>query len=136
MANRLQGVLTFYTGLSDHHDMACFASKVHVPKKIPRTIIYRTYKNFNETKYLNDLQSSPFHVTEIFESVDDIYWFQETLLKCVVDENAPLKRRIARNSQLSYMNGNLRREINYKNINICDTEVFQIGNGTGNTRLM
>ena len=37
VANRLQGVLTFDTGLSDHHDMVCFASKVHVPKK---TIIY------------------------------------------------------------------------------------------------
>ena len=45
---------------------------VNVPKKFPRTIIYRT-------KYLNDLQSVPFHLAESFECRREIPVSGDTL---------------------------------------------------------
>ena len=113
---RLQGVTTIDTGLSDFHHMICCATKLHIPKRVPKTMFYRSYKHFNETKYQQDLMYAPFHVAEIFDNIDDVYWFQENLLKSIINENVPLKKRIVRNSQLPYMNSRLRREINYKNM--------------------
>ena len=39
------------------------------------------------------LSMTPFHVCEIFEDPDDVMWCYQTLLKNVVDENAPLRKK-------------------------------------------
>ncbi len=112
---RVQGVECFDTGLSDFHHMVLFSTKVHVPARQPRKIIYRTYKKFDAEKYNHDLSCAPFHVGGIFDSIDDSYWYYETLLKGIIDEHAPLKCKTVRHNQVPYMNGQLRRAINYKN---------------------
>ena len=113
---RLQGTFVFDTSLSDFHHMVCFATKIHIPKKSPRIITYRSYKRFDEVKYLRDLHEAPFQVAEIFDSVDDVYWFQQCLMKQIMDENAPIKTKKVKHVQLPFMNGKLRKEINYKNM--------------------
>ncbi len=78
--------------------------------------MYRTYKKFDTEKYNYDLLCAPFHVGEIFDSIDDSYWYYETLVKGIVDEHAPMKCKTVRHNQVPYMNGQLRRAINYKNM--------------------
>ncbi len=36
----------------------------------------------------------PFHVAEIFDSVDGSYWFCNSLILDVIDRHAPTKQRI------------------------------------------
>ena len=55
--------------------MVLFATKLHVPLPKKRHIIYGSYKNFNEEHYLNDLSCMPLHVGQIFDDIDDTYWF-------------------------------------------------------------
>ena len=44
---RLQNVINCDVGLSDFHDMICYATKMHVSKRPKTTIKYRSYKKFN-----------------------------------------------------------------------------------------
>jgi len=112
---RLQGVTCFDTGLSDFHRMVLFATKCHNQVRQPQRITYRSYKHFEKNSYIDDINGAPFHVGEIFDSVDDSYWFYNQLMKQIIDDHAPLKTRIIRHSQIPYMNGELRKTINYKN---------------------
>ncbi len=57
--------MTFDTGLGDFHHMVVFATKVHVPNKKPKKVMYRSYKMFNSDKYEKDLSCAPFHVGEV-----------------------------------------------------------------------
>ncbi len=42
--------------------------------------MYRSYKGFNEENFKRDLESIPFHVAEMFATVDDTYWLHEKLI--------------------------------------------------------
>ena len=63
---------------------------------------------------LNALSVAPFHVSEIFDDVDDAYWMCSTLLQEIVNEHAPIKQKTIKGNHLPYMNGELRRAINVK----------------------
>ena len=87
----IQGVTCMDSELSDCHSMVFWATKLKVSVKRDRMVTYRSHKNFNELDYLYQLSTAPFHVAEIFESVDDSYWFFNKLLTDIVDEHAPVK---------------------------------------------
>ncbi len=67
------------TGLSDWHTLVLMVTKMHAPKVMHKNITYKSFKTFNEDKYLQDLQEAPFHIAEIFTDIDDYYGFFETL---------------------------------------------------------
>jgi hypothetical protein len=56
--------------------------------------MYRSYKKFNDVMFSEELGQAPYHVSEIFEDVNDSYWFCETLTKSIMDEHAPIKNRV------------------------------------------
>ena len=110
---RIQNVTVIDCELSDCHRMVLWATKLKAPVKTNRTIFYRTLKHFDEKKYQKDLSIAPFHVSEIFDSADDSYWFCNKLLTNVINEHAPLK---VTSSQVPYMNDALRKAINVRNM--------------------
>jgi len=75
--------------------MVCFATKIYAPIIKKRRIIYRSYKHCSEQTYIQDLSYIPFQVCEIFDHVDDTYWFSQSLIRQVIDNHAPLKRSLA-----------------------------------------
>ncbi len=77
-------------------------------------IRYRTYKNFKEADYLNELQNTPFPVSNIFDDLDDEFWFHNKLLETGMDSNAPHKKWTIPTIQLPYMNGQLRKLLTLK----------------------
>ena len=89
---------------------------MRVPDRRNKTVIYRSYKHFDESRYLNDLSQAPFHVAEIFDTVDDSYWFYIKMLSVVINEHAPIKSRKTGNKQLPYTNNELRKCINVKHM--------------------
>ena len=113
---RLQNVINFDIGLSDFHDIVCFATKIHVSKRTNRKIKYRSYKNFDPDQFEYELSLLPFNVSTIFQDVDDSYWVCEKLITDIIDEHAPVKTRFIRHNNVPYMNGELRRAINVRNM--------------------
>ena len=111
---RLTSVLNVSLGISDFHNFICLATKMCKPKEQISHIVYRSYKHFNEELYLKDLQSAPFHVSNVFTDVDDQYWFYCKMLNEIIDQHAPLKKRTVQAKQLPYMNDALRKAINVK----------------------
>ena len=56
----------------------------------------------------------PFHVTEVFDSDHDSHWF--SLILDVIDRHAPMKQWVIKNNKVPYMNTELRRAINVRNM--------------------
>ncbi len=94
---------------SDFHYMACFATKAFLPRSEKSKIFYRSYKHFNIESYRQDIRAIPFHVSEVFDSVDDPYWFCHELLTDVINCHALRKNRVVKRKQLPYMIDELRR---------------------------
>lgn len=111
---RLASHLNVSIGVSDHHNIICAATKMHLSLNQKRHIRYRSMKHFNAEKFVSDLSHVPFHICEIFDEPDDIMWSYNMMLTDVVDVHAPVKQKIIKKPQVPYMNGQLRKEINIK----------------------
>ena len=101
-------------GISDCHNLVGGITRMNAPKIIPRKIVYRSFKSFDDVEFNNDLSRTPFHVCEIFDDPSDQLWFHNKLLTEVIELHAPLKNKTVKIKQLPYMNSVLRKAINVK----------------------
>ena len=97
-------------GLSDHFPI--FISRKtngsYSLKSTHYTISYRSFKNFDENKFINDLQSTPWDVIKIFDDVNDIVETWSTLFCDIVDKHLPLrKHRVKRKQQPKWLTANI-----------------------------
>ena len=53
---------------------------------------------------------------EIFDDIDDSYWFWNTMMRDITKKHDPAKTRTLKGNRLPYMNGELRRDINVKHM--------------------
>ena len=58
----------------------------------------------------------PYHVTEIFDNIDDSYWLWNELTMQIVNTHAPVKSKTMKGQRVPYMNGELRKTINVRNM--------------------
>ena len=109
---------TFNTdlGSSDFHNCIGTASKMFTPHKTKRKVTYRKMKNFDEESFQSDINRIPFHICDIFEDIDDTYWAQNQLFLSVLNQHAPLKTKCVTKNQVPYMNSELRKTINQRNM--------------------
>ena len=117
VTNQPQKVLSHFNhfvGISDFHSLVCIAMRHHRPKPEKRTLTYRSYKNFSESAYVQDLSTTPFHIVSMFDDVDDQIWAHEMLLNDVINDHAPLKTKVVRGKHCPYMHNELRKAINVK----------------------
>ena len=70
-------------------------------------VTFRSYKNFCEADFVQDLQRAPMHIADIFDDVEDSYWAYETLLHEIVDEHAPQKQKYPKKDASPFMNSEL-----------------------------
>ena len=102
-------VLNYNCGLSDYHNLIAISTKIHVPKCKPRTIFYRSYKKFKEDEFKLDVSRIPFHVANVFNEIDDVYWAHSKMMMDVVNNHAPLKKKLIRRTSAPHMNCNLKK---------------------------
>lgn len=77
---------------------------MQVTKITHHTIKYRSFKKFEETKFIEDLQAIPWDVDNIFEDVDDALETWYSLLFEVIDKPIPLKHhRVKRKNQPTWL---------------------------------
>ena len=111
---RVSGTLNYDTGLSDFHNIICASTKLYTPKIESASFHYRSYKNFDNDKFMYDISIIPFHVGEIFDDINDSYWLTTKLYLDVVEEHAPLKKGKRHPNHAPYMNSELRKACNVK----------------------
>ena len=79
--------------LCDHY--AIFCNRKHqspvTRNKTHQVITYRSFKHFEESKFLHDLGSDPWEIIENFDTVDDIVSVWNALFLEVLDKHAPIK---------------------------------------------
>ena len=109
--NRIKTSGCVDTGLSDHHHLIYSVMKSFSPRLKPREITYRSYKTFIQENFIEDLQTFPFRVLEVFEEVDDKHYFLTKVLQNILDIHAPVKRKKVRAKTPPFMNSKLRRAI-------------------------
>lgn len=96
-------------GLSDHYPVF-LTRKVNtqLPKMTHHTIKYRSFKQFDETKFNDDLKSVPWDVIKVFDNVDDALDTWYSLLSDVIDKHVPLKQhRVKRINQPVWLNSEI-----------------------------
>ena len=110
------GVLNIDIGASDFHNYVCVASRAFAPRQIRRQITYRNMKNFHEEDFRADIDNVPFHVSYVFNDIDDIYWAHNQLFLSILNEHAPPKIKWIIKEQVPYMNSELRKTILQRNM--------------------
>jgi len=111
---KLFDVNCVHNSISDFHSIVIACTRCHVPDLKPRSIKYRSLKHFDPVAFNSDLALLPTSVCEIFDDVDDCLWVHNQMVAAVIDRHAPIKTKTLRRPQLPYMNSNLRKNINIK----------------------
>ena len=57
-----------------------FATKITLPRVQKSHISYRSFRKFNEEDFRQNVACAPYHVSEIFDDIDDKFGFYETLI--------------------------------------------------------
>ena len=68
-----------------------------------KVLTVRSYKDLNEKELQMDLDMAPWHVSSIFDSIDDQYSYWHTLLTSIVNDHVPLKKMRVRAMDVPYM---------------------------------
>ena len=77
---------------------------VHPPKTNHHTISYRSFRNFDEAKFIEDIQSVPWDTIKLFDDTDDILEAWLDLFLQVVIKHVPIKQhRVKHKNQPQWM---------------------------------
>ena len=96
------------TGLSDFHRLTATVMNLQPPKKKPKVIQYRSYKNFDKELFRRDLQ----HMIDTAENSEFVNFDSfHAKFKNVVDKHLPQKKKFLRSNDAPFMNKRLRKEI-------------------------
>ena len=88
--------------LSDHYLVYCIL-KTGVAKAPPKTIEYRSYKNFDINSFIADLEDVPWHLIENEDDIDDAVLLWNKLFSDIADCHAPVKRKRIRGVPLPWL---------------------------------
>ena len=97
--NSFQNTRTIETGLSDHHKTIITVIKTYSTKKEPNTINYRSYKNFDISKYNNGLKQNLEQLNKETMSYEGFH----KIFMTVLDKHAPMKKKIVRGNNAPFM---------------------------------
>ena len=92
--------------LSDHSLIYCIA-KAGVPKLPPRTIEYRSYRNYSQSSFVNDLKNVDWNIIDIQENVNDAVELWEKLFTDIADRHAPTRKLRVKGRHAPWITANL-----------------------------
>ena len=97
------------TGVSDCHKLITTFMKSYISRLKPKNVHYRSYKNFNEEKFLIDVKEADFSFKT--SNPDENYSVLTNVFSNIVNIHAPLKKKILRGNDAPFMNKELRKAI-------------------------
>ena len=103
-----QKTSVFETGISDYHGLVMTVMKSHLPRLKPKVINYRSYKKFDEKKFLSDVKLAKFDVgKDPKQAYDNLV----CIFRKLVDKHAPLKTKVLRGNSAPFMTRELKKGI-------------------------
>ena len=102
-----QNTFVVETGLINYHGLVLTVMKTHIPRLKPKILKYRSYKNFDSDKFLQDVRN-----TEFKPFTNDANLSYENLSSAfqkLVEKHAPLKTRIQRGNTAPFMSQELKK---------------------------
>ena len=103
-----------HMGLSDHN-LVYAVRKNKLPRAKARVIEYRSMRQFDIDKFLNDLKTVPWSTAYIYDDVDDLWHHWAQLYNEVLYKHAPIKKKRVRGDQLPVITPQIQREISRRN---------------------
>ena len=100
--------------ISDHR-LIYTVMRISLARKRSRKVTCRSYKAYDKERFVSDLTTVPFHITSIFDDIDDQAWAFTKLFSDIANEHAPIKQFHIRGGQLPYMTPEWRRAIRHRN---------------------
>ena len=70
------------------------------------------YRNFNQQKFRNDIESAPWSVCEIFDDIDDQVWAWQHIYQRIVSDHISTRQVRERKNQLPWITNEIKREQN------------------------
>ena len=110
---RFKTALNLDCWLSDFHDFICITTKLYFPRRAPSVIQYRSYKNFVDELFINDLFILFQTMMHCDYNINIWFDFFISHLSGIIDKHAPMKYKKIRQNNVPYMNRELRR-LNYQ----------------------
>ena len=101
---------------SDHHNLVGCITKECYQAKVKFKISYRSYKDFDEVSFKNDVNQIPYHICELFDDVSDQYWSFNSMYQEVLNKHAPVKVRTVTGDKIPYMHSDLMRQMHKRNM--------------------
>ena len=97
------------TGVSDCQKLITTFMKYSISRLRQKNIHYRSYKNFNEEKFLSVVEEVDFSFKT--SNSEENYSVLRNVFSNIVNIHAPLQKKILRGNDASFMNKELRKEI-------------------------
>ena len=89
--------------------------KNKLPRAKARVIEYRSMRQFDIDKFLNDLKTVPWSTAYIYDDVDDLWHHWAQLYNEVLYKHVPIKKKRVRGDQLPVITPQIQREISRRN---------------------
>ena len=105
--HNFQNIRTLTSGFSDFHKLTITVLKTEFVKADPIQINYRDYKNFNTSRFNEDLRNR----LNTDESSNSNYNRFQNILREVLDNHAPMKKKYNRVNNSPFMTKQLRKMI-------------------------
>ena len=102
------GVLT--TSLSDHN-LIFTIRKIDRHRGPPRYIQTRSLNNFNEAKFIQDIQNTNWPMPKDSDEINHIWEDWKPTLQAVLDGHAPCRVKRVRNATSPWVNQHLKKEM-------------------------
>lgn len=68
-------------------------------------------KDLTQEQLIEDLNCTPFYISNIFDDIDDVFWAWYKMYNDVIDDRIPLKKVKLKGKQVPFMNRELRTAI-------------------------
>lgn len=68
-------------------------------------------KDLTQEQLIEDLNCTPFYISNIFDDIDDVFWAWYKMYNDVIDDHIPLKKVKLKGKQVPFMNRELRTAI-------------------------
>lgn len=112
--HRFLDTAVFESHLGDHK-LVCTSVKFYPPRSQPKFVTYlllvRKMKDLNQEQLIEDLNCTPFYISNTFDDIDDVYWAWNKMYNDVIDDHIPLKKVKLKGKQVPFMNREMRTAI-------------------------
>lgn len=105
----------FITSFSDHN-LIFAVRKIGIRRGSPRFIETRSFKNFNETKFIEDIKNTVWPTPNNSNDINIVWEDWKTTMQIILDRHAPCRIKRIRNKPSPWINLEIKREMYARNL--------------------